>query len=58
MWFGFVDALQDRLLDFDDRVRVAVVKVIGDLAITDLKWIPTDLLRKVAERVRDKKVYD
>jgi len=56
MWFGFVGALQDRLLDFDDKVRVAVVKAIYDLAITDPKWVPTDVLCKVAERLRDKKV--
>lgn len=54
-WKG-VGALQDRLLDYDDKVRVAVVKAICDLAKSDLKSIPTDLLRKVAERLRDKKV--
>lgn len=57
IWFGFVGALQDRLLDYDDKVRVAVVKAIHDLAISVPKLIPTDVLRKVAERVRDKKVH-
>jgi len=57
LWFEFVGALQDRLLDFDDRVRVVVVPTICDLAITDSKWVPTDLLIKVAERLRDKKVW-
>lgn len=56
-WLRCVGALQDRLLDYDDKVRVAVVKAICDLAKTDLKSIPTDLLRKVAERLRDKKVH-
>ena len=54
---GFVAALQDRLLDYDEKVRVAVVKVIYDLAKADLKSVPTDVLRKVAERLRDKKVH-
>jgi hypothetical protein len=45
--------LQDRLLDYDEKVRVAVVKAIYDLA----KAISTDLLRKGAERLRDKKVH-
>ncbi|XP_024357694.1 sister chromatid cohesion protein PDS5 homolog A isoform X2 [Physcomitrium patens] len=49
-------ALQDRLLDYDEKVRVAVVKAIYDQAKTDFKSVPTDVLRKVSERLRDKKV--
>ena len=50
--------MQDRLLDFDDKVRLTVVKAICDLAKTNPKWVPTDMLRKVADRLRDKKVYN
>jgi hypothetical protein len=56
-WSMLVGALQDRLLDYDDKVRVAVVKAIYDLAKADPKSISTDLLRKGAERLRDKKVH-
>ncbi|XP_024361717.1 sister chromatid cohesion protein PDS5 homolog A isoform X2 [Physcomitrium patens] len=48
-------ALQDRLLDYDEKVRVAVVEAFYDLAISDLKYVPVDVLRKVSERIRDKK---
>lgn len=54
--FMFAVALQDRLLDYDEKVRVAVVKAIYDLAISDLKLVSIDVLRKVSERLRDKKV--
>lgn len=49
--------MEDRLLDHDDKVRVAVVKAFCDLAISDLKSVPTDVLTKVAECLRDKKVH-
>lgn len=55
---GCVGSIQDRILDFDDKVRIVAVKAIYDLAITDLKWVSTDALREGAERLRDKKVYD
>lgn len=57
-WLAFVAALQDRLLDYDEKVRVAVVKAIYDQAKTDFKSVPTDVLRKVSERLRDKKVLN
>jgi len=56
-WLGFVAALKDRLLDNDDEVRMTVVKALCDLGISDLKSVPTDVLHKVAERLRDKKVH-
>lgn len=52
----WVAALQDRLLDFDDKVRMTVVKAVCDLAKTNPKWVPGEVLRKIADRLRDKKV--
>ncbi|XP_075075383.1 sister chromatid cohesion protein PDS5 homolog B isoform X12 [Nicotiana tabacum] len=49
-------ALQDRLLDSDDRVRSEAVTVMCDLARHKLKSIPSELITLVAERLRDKKV--
>lgn len=56
-WSGFVAALKDRLEDHDDKVRIAVVKALCDLAISDLESVPTDLLHRVAEHLRDKRVH-
>lgn len=56
-WAGFAAALRDRLLDHDEKVRAAVVHALCDLAISDLKYVPTDVLRKVAEHLEDKKVH-
>jgi sister-chromatid-cohesion protein PDS5 len=50
-------SLEDRLLDFDDKVRMTVVKAVCDLVKVNLKWVPTHILRKVADRLRDKKVF-
>ncbi|CAM6002851.1 unnamed protein product, partial [Sphagnum balticum] len=50
-------SLEDRLLDFDDKVRMTVVKALCDLVKVNLKWVPTHILRKVADRLRDKKVF-
>jgi sister-chromatid-cohesion protein PDS5 len=54
---GWVASLEDRLLDFDDKVRMTVVKAVCDLVKVNLKWVPTHILRKVADRLRDKKVF-
>ncbi|BBN05523.1 sister chromatid cohesion protein PDS5 [Marchantia polymorpha subsp. ruderalis] len=48
--------LDDRLLDFDDKVRMSVVESLCDLVNTNLKWVPMDMIRRVADRLRDKKV--
>lgn len=55
-WPVCVAAMKDRLLDHDDKVRIAVVKAFYDLAISNLNLVPTELLRLAAERLRDKKV--
>nr|XP_009764548.1 PREDICTED: sister chromatid cohesion protein PDS5 homolog A isoform X5 [Nicotiana sylvestris] len=49
-------ALQDRLLDSDDRVRSEAVTVMCDLARHKLKSNTHELITLVAERLRDKKV--
>lgn len=49
-------ALQGRLLDSDDRVRSEAVTVVCDLARYKLKSAPLELITRVAERLRDKKV--
>ncbi|CAM6113881.1 unnamed protein product [Calypogeia fissa] len=47
--------LNDRLLDYDDKVRMAAVKALCDLVNINSKWIPMDMIKAVAERLRDKK---
>ncbi|XP_010242780.1 PREDICTED: sister chromatid cohesion protein PDS5 homolog A isoform X2 [Nelumbo nucifera] len=49
-------ALEGRLLDFDDKVRIQAVIVVCDMAKSNLKLIPTELISRAAERLRDKKV--
>ncbi|KAF3640005.1 putative sister chromatid cohesion protein PDS5 -like protein A-like isoform X2 [Capsicum annuum] len=51
-----LSALQGRLLDSDDRVRSEAVAVVCDLARYKLKSAPLELITRVAERLRDKKV--
>ncbi|KAA8538477.1 hypothetical protein F0562_027977 [Nyssa sinensis] len=49
-------ALEGRLLDFDDKVRTEAVAVVCDLARSNLKLVPPELISRVIERLRDKKV--
>ncbi|KAF3445662.1 hypothetical protein FNV43_RR10838 [Rhamnella rubrinervis] len=49
-------ALEGRLLDFQDRVRVQAVIVACDLARSNLKIFPPKLLSQATERLRDKKI--
>ena len=50
-------ALEGRLLDFDDRVRMEAVIIACDLARSNLKIFPPKLMSQTTERLRDKKVY-
>ncbi|KAJ7523458.1 hypothetical protein O6H91_18G050900 [Diphasiastrum complanatum] len=52
-----LSALNERLLDFDDKVRMVVVKAICDLAKANFKWVPMDVMKHVADRLRDKKIF-
>ncbi|XP_062146859.1 sister chromatid cohesion protein PDS5 homolog B isoform X2 [Alnus glutinosa] len=49
-------AIEDRLLDFDDRVRTQAVIVACDLAQSNLKFVSPKLISQATERLRDKKV--
>ncbi|KAJ7965575.1 sister chromatid cohesion protein PDS5-like A isoform X1 [Quillaja saponaria] len=51
-----ISALEDRLLDFDDKVRTAAVIVSCDLSRSNLKLVPSNLISQTTERLRDKKV--
>ncbi|XP_059630755.1 sister chromatid cohesion protein PDS5 homolog B isoform X2 [Cornus florida] len=51
-----LNALQDRLLDFDDKVRLEAVTIVCDLAIFNLKLFPLERLPRITDRLRDKKV--
>ncbi|KAM7514857.1 hypothetical protein LguiA_004440 [Lonicera macranthoides] len=51
-----LNAVEGRLLDFDDKVRSQAVTVVCDLAKSNLKSVPTELMSRAAERLRDKKV--
>ncbi|KAK2659490.1 hypothetical protein Ddye_006023 [Dipteronia dyeriana] len=49
-------ALESRLLDFDDRVRMEAVIVACDIARSNLKLVPPKLISEATERIRDKKI--
>ncbi|XP_010063388.2 sister chromatid cohesion protein PDS5 homolog A [Eucalyptus grandis] len=51
-----LSALEGRLLDIDDRVRIQAVAAICDLAKCNFKFIPLTLISQAAERLRDKKI--
>lgn len=44
------------MLDFDDKVRTQAVVVACDLARSNLKIFPPELIVRATERLRDKKV--
>ncbi|CAL9170887.1 unnamed protein product [Musa hybrid cultivar] len=49
-----IEALSDRVLDYDENVRKRVVAAVYDVACHSLKAIPPETASLVAERVRDK----
>ncbi|PIA47377.1 hypothetical protein AQUCO_01400210v1 [Aquilegia coerulea] len=51
-----LDAIEKRLLDFDDKVRIEAVITICDLARSNLKHIQSQLILHAMGRLRDKKV--
>ncbi|KAL4583130.1 hypothetical protein LXL04_007694 [Taraxacum kok-saghyz] len=51
-----LSALEDRLLDFDDKVRTQAVAVLCDLAKSNLRPLPPKMIAEAAKRLRDKKV--
>ncbi|KAL7603365.1 hypothetical protein Lser_V15G19189 [Lactuca serriola] len=51
-----LSALEGRLLDFDDKVRIQAVAVVCDLAKSNLRPLPLEIIAQAAKRLRDKKV--
>ncbi|KAL1294310.1 hypothetical protein AAHE18_19G133200 [Arachis hypogaea] len=51
-----ISAVEDRLLDFDDRVRMQAVLVACDISRSNLKLVPSKLISQATERLRDKKI--
>ncbi|XP_054798442.1 sister chromatid cohesion protein PDS5 homolog B isoform X2 [Prosopis cineraria] len=51
-----ISAVEDRLLDFDDRVRMQAILVACDLSKSNLQLVPSKLISQVTERIRDKKI--
>ncbi|CAM8985985.1 unnamed protein product [Rhodiola kirilowii] len=51
-----LSALRERLLDFDENVRKQVVSVICDMVCHDLRSVPAETSKLVADRLRDKSV--
>lgn len=49
-------AIHGRLLDHDEKVRSEAVKVMCDLAKSNLNLVSSDLISGASERLRDKKV--
>ncbi|KAL3641267.1 hypothetical protein CASFOL_016235 [Castilleja foliolosa] len=52
---NILSAIQVRLLDHDDKVRVEAVNVVCELAKTNLNFKSSDLITQAADRLRDKK---
>ncbi|EFH65409.1 binding protein [Arabidopsis lyrata subsp. lyrata] len=53
---GVLTAIQERLLDFDDRVRTQALVVACDIMKFDMKYVPLNLISEASERLRDKKI--
>ncbi|XP_073145431.1 sister chromatid cohesion protein PDS5 homolog B isoform X2 [Henckelia pumila] len=51
-----LSAIHGRLLDHDEKVRSEAVKVMCDLAKTNINLVSSDLISGTSERLRDKKV--
>ncbi|WZZ33940.1 sister chromatid cohesion protein PDS5 homolog B isoform X1 [Brassica napus] len=53
---GVLTAIQERLLDFDDRVRTQALVVTCDIMKSNMKYAPLNLISEATERLRDKKI--
>ncbi|KAJ0231686.1 ARM repeat superfamily protein [Hirschfeldia incana] len=53
---GVLTAIQERLLDFDDRVRTQALLVACDITKSNMKYVPVNLISEATERLRDKKI--
>ncbi|XP_074573683.1 sister chromatid cohesion protein PDS5 homolog B [Curcuma longa] len=51
-----LSVLEGRLLDFDDKVRLAAVFAVCYLAKSNLTCFPSEIVLQTVERLRDKKV--
>ncbi|XP_042393819.1 sister chromatid cohesion protein PDS5 homolog A-A-like isoform X1 [Zingiber officinale] len=51
-----LSVLEGRLLDFDDKVRLAAVFAVCYLAKSNLTCFPSEIVLQAVERLRDKKV--
>ncbi|KAE8690421.1 putative translation initiation factor if-3 [Hibiscus syriacus] len=49
-------SVKDRLLDFDDKVRMQAVIVACDIARSNLKYTSPEFISEFTERLRDKKI--
>lgn len=49
-------ALEARLLDFEDRVRMEAVAVVCDITMSNTNFVTHKLLAESTERLRDKSV--
>ncbi|KAG6608062.1 Sister chromatid cohesion protein PDS5-like A-B, partial [Cucurbita argyrosperma subsp. sororia] len=49
-------AVEERLLDFDDRVRTRAIIIVCDIARSNIKFAPVTLISQAAERLRDKRI--
>lgn len=51
-----ISALSERLQDYDNEVRTHVVKAICDFAQSNPDAVSVDIMKRVAERLRDKEI--
>jgi hypothetical protein len=52
---GWVASLEDRMLDFNDKMHMVIVNVVYDLVQLTFKWVLIHTLREVVEHLHDKK---
>ncbi|WOL16058.1 sister chromatid cohesion protein [Canna indica] len=52
-----LSAIEGRLLDFDDKVRIEAVFAVCDLAKSNLTYFPSEIVLQAVERLRDKKAF-
>ncbi|PKA51709.1 hypothetical protein AXF42_Ash003076 [Apostasia shenzhenica] len=51
-----LNAVEGRLLDFDDKVRIQAVAIVCNIASSTISCFPSDLVLKTMKRLRDKKI--
>lgn len=52
----YPDAIEGRLLDAEDKVRIQAVSTVCELAKLSIQSFPSEVVLRATERLRDRKV--